>query len=395
MELENILSEQEVDTLFEDPNEGNDTNTNSVAASSEEKHDGEPNSDTEETTEVENPDDLFDDEDTEGADAPESVGSDEKDKDGEKDATSDKDDGASPNENFYSSIASALVEDGVFPNLNDEDLKGADDAEGFSNLINKEVEARLNDSQKRILKALDNGVEPSTVKMYENTLSYINGISDNQISEESEQGEQIRRQLIFQDFLNKGYSKEKAQKFTQRSIDSGNDIDDAKEALQSNREFFQNAYNETLRSAEADAEKEKAKRKEQSDAMANSIMKDKKLMGDMTVSDNVRRKAMDNILKPTYRDTETGEYMTALQKYQREHPADFMKYVGLMYTITDGFSDFTSFAKGEAKKEMKKGLAELEKKLSRRSGSGDGSMSYQGFGRRDDSRRDGDWSIAF
>jgi hypothetical protein len=47
-----------------------------------------------------------------------------------------------------------------------------------------------------------------------------------------------------------------------------------------------------------------------------------------------------------------------------EHRADFLKYAGLFFTLTDGFKDFKSFIKGEVKKEKKKGLRELEQTLS-------------------------------
>jgi hypothetical protein len=64
------------------------------------------------------------------------------------------------------------------------------------------------------------------------------------------------------------------------------------------------------------------------------------------------------------KDPETGEYLTALQKYEMEHRADFLKYVGLFMTLTNGFKDFDSFTKGKVKKELKKGLRELEQTLS-------------------------------
>lgn len=380
MNLDNILSGQEVEMLFEDPQEGQEQDTEDQKKNTGEAETNGQESEKENTVEVVNPEDLFGDEEQEEH-QPESVGSGEEKKDGKGDTeTADEGDGASPNDNFYSSIASALAVDGIFPNLDEDDVKNATDAEGFSKLIEKEVEARLDDRQKRIAKALDNGVEPDRVRVYENTLNYLDGITENQVSEESQQGEQLRRQLIYQDFLNKGYQKEKAQKLTQRSIDSGNDIDDAKEALESNKDYFQEAYNETLREADEQNKAIQAERKKQNERMEKSILEDKNVMGNIDVSQRARKQALDNITKPTYRDTETGQYMTALQKYQREHPMEFLKYVGLTYTLTNGFTDFGNIAKGEVKKGVKKGLAELEKKLRRPSGQGDGSLSYSGYG---------------
>lgn len=351
LELDNILGEDEIDTLFASPE---DTGT---------QEDDEPSKEEEEeektTTEAVNPDDLFDDKPEE--DQPESVGSGKEGKEEEGAATDE--DGDSPKPNFYSSIANALAVDGSFPNLTEDIIKKVDSAESFSDLIEAEVNARLDDKQQRISKALDNGVEPSDIKRYENTLDYLSSITEAQLAEEGEKGEQRRRTLIYQDFLNKGYSPEKAQKFTDRTIDAGTDIEDAKEALQSNKDYFNTAYQGLLKKADDEAREAREERNKQAEKLKNSIYNDKQLMGDIELSQEVRKKAYEAISKPVHKDPDTGEYYTALQKYEMEHHAEFMKYAGLMYTLTNGFKDFDNFAKGKVKKEVRKGLRELERKL--------------------------------
>lgn len=359
LSFDNILNEQEVDTLFADPNEAGETKDD--VKEPEKKDEGKEDKKEEtKATEVMNPEDLFDDTEEK---QPESVGSEKKEDKEKEDASTDNNSGASPNQNFYSSIANAMAVDGIFPNLTDDDIKKANDAESLSDLMEQEVNARLDEKQQRILKALDNGVEATDIRKYEGTLQYINGITDAQISEEGEKGEQLRRTIIYQDFLNKGYSPEKAQKYTERTIDAGTDVEDAKDALQSNKEFFTNAYNKLLKDAEDEAKAEKEERSRQAAKLKDSMLKDKQLMGDMEIDGSVRKKALENITRPIYKDPETGEYYTALQKYESEHRADFLKYVGLMFTLTDGFKDFESFTKGKVKKEIRKGLRELEHTL--------------------------------
>jgi hypothetical protein len=103
----------------------------------------------------------------------------------------------------------------------------------------------------------------------------------------------------------------------------------------------------------------------------------------MELSNDVRKKAFDAISKPVYKDPETGQYLTALQKYEMEHRADFLKYAGLLYTITDGFKDFESFTKGKVKKEVRKGLRELEKTLNSTRRSSDGGLRLVTSSRED------------
>lgn len=368
LSFDNILGEQEIETLFTAPEETEETNGSDGSHESNDDSDNPSNNDK--TTEVVDSESLFEEEEKS---KPESVGSEKKEVKEKEDAVPDESDGTSP-KNFYSSIASAMAVDGIFPNLDEETVKKVDSAESLSELIDAEVNARFDERQRRISDALNNGVEPTDIKKYENTLNYIASITDANIAEESEKGEQLRRNLIYQDFLNKGYSPEKAQKFTERTIDAGTDVEDAREALQSNKEYFQGAYNKLLREAQEEAEAEKAERQQQAAKLKDSIMKDKNLFGDIELSGDIRKRAFDNISKPIFKDPETGEYLTALQKYEMENRADFLKYAGLIFTLTDGFKDFESFTKGKVKKEIKKGLRELEQTLNNTSRNSNGSL---------------------
>lgn len=370
LSFDNILGEQEIETLFTDP-EDNDVQEEHKETEEEEVDtpgsDDKKQKEKDNTTEDVDPEDLFKDK------APESVGS-GKDNEGKEDTAPDNDaDGTSPN-NFYSSIANACAVDGIFPNLDDETIKKAVDAESFSNLIEAEINARFDEKQKRISQALENGVEPTDIKKYESTLNYINTITDAAIAEESEKGEQLRYNLIYQDFINKGMTPDKAKKFADRTVDAGTDVEDAKEALLSNKEFFSNAYNKMLQDAQLKADEDKAEREKNAKELEKSLMKDKQLFGDMEISNDIRKKAFDSVSKPVYKDPETGDYMTAIQKYESEHRADFLKYTGLIFAMTNGFKDFDSFAKGKVKKEVKKGLRELEQTLNNTRRNNDGSL---------------------
>lgn len=371
LSFDNILGEQEIETLFTDP-EDNEVPEEPTKNEEEEEvetpgSDDKKQKEKDNTTEDVDPENLFEDK------APESVGS-GKDNEGKEDTAPDNDaDGTSPN-NFYSSIANACAVDGIFPNLDDETIKKAVDAESFSNLIEAEINARFDEKQKRISQALENGVEPTDIKKYESTLNYINTITDAAIAEESEKGEQLRYNLIYQDFINKGMTPDKAKKFADRTVDAGTDVEDAKEALLSNKEFFSNAYNKVLQDAQQKADEEKAEREKNAKELEKTLMKDKQLFGDMEISNDIRKKAFDSVSKPVYKDPETGDYMTAIQKYESEHRAEFLKYTGLIFAMTNGFKDFDSFAKGKVRKEIKKGLRELEQTLNNTRRNNDGSL---------------------
>lgn len=364
LSLDNILGAEEIENLFVEDDETQDT---PPANEEPPKKEEEPSKDKEETTEVVDVDNLF-------TDTPESVGS-GKENTEEKEDTTPKGDGTSP-KNFYSSIAKALKEEGIFPDLDDEGLSKVKDPEDFRDLIDQQIKAGLDERQKRIDEALNAGVEPTEIRKYENTINFLDSIKEENISDEGDKGEKLRKDLIYQDFINRGYSKERATREVQKSFNAGTDIDDAKEALKSNIDFFRDKYDELVNDAKSEAAEEEKERKEQAEKLKSSILNDKDVFGDLSVDKSTRQKIYDNIAKPVYKDPETGEYFTAIQKYEMENRTDFLKNIGLLFTLTDGFKNLDGLVKGKVRKEVKKGLRELEHTLNNTARTSDGNLKF-------------------
>lgn len=363
LSLDNILGADEIENLFTD----DETQDTPPANEEPPKKEEEPSKDKEETTEVVDVDNLF-------TDTPESVGS-GKENTEEKEDTTPKRNGTSP-KNFYSSIAKALKEEGIFPDLEDDSLTKVKDPEDFRDLIDQQIKASLDERQKRIDEALNVGVEPTEIRKYENTINFLDSIKEENISDEGDKGEKLRKDLIYQDFINRGYSKERATREVQKSFNAGTDIDDAKEALKSNIDYFRDKYDELVNDARSEAEEEERKRKEQAEKLKSSILNDKDVFGDLSVDKSTRQKIYDNIAKPVYKDPETGEYFTAIQKYEMENRTDFLKNIGLLFTLTDGFKNLDGLVKGKVKKEVKKGLRELEHTLNNTARTSDGNLKF-------------------
>ena len=360
LSVDNILSEQEVENLFteyEDTNEGTGPDDNK------------PDETEQNTTEVNvDTETLFTDE-------PESVSSDEdsEDKEGTK---SDKDKSDSPKKNFYSSIAKALKEDGVFPDLDDESLKSIVNPEDFAAIVEKQIQQKLDDKQKRIDEALTVGVEPTEIKKYENSISYLKSITEDAIRNETAEGEQLRKQLIFQDFINRGYSKERATREVQKSLNTGTDIEDAKEALQSNLDYFTEEYEDLINDAKEAQKAADAARAAQMENLKTTILSADKTFTDIQINQATRQKIFDNIAKPVYTDEKTGEKLTAIQKYERENRIDFLKNISMVFTLTDGFKNFDGLIKNKVRKELNKGIKELEHTINNTSRTTNGSLNF-------------------
>lgn len=361
LSLDNILTGSEIENLFVDE-ETQESAPEDVDKEKEDKPEEGKEKKEKETTEV-NVNSLF----TE----PESVGSEDVE---EKEDTSPDKDSTSPK--FYSSIAKAFAEEGIFPDLDEDTISKVETPEDLRKLVDEQIKASLDEKQKRIDEALNAGVEPDTIRQYEGALNYLDSLTDDTITAETEEGEKLRKQLIYQDFINRGYSKERASREVQKSLNGGTDVDDAKEALKSNKEYFKSKYDEVVEDAKKEEEAEVAKRKELATQLKNSILTDKKVFGEIEVDKATRQRIYDNIAKPVYKDPDTGEMLTAIQRYEIEHRTEFLKNLGLIFTLTDGFKTLDGLVKGKVRKEVKKGFRELENTLNNTARTSDGNLNY-------------------
>lgn len=361
LSIDNILTGSEIENLFteEDTSQDTDTDNTDIEKNPESKED-------KETTEV-NVDSLF----TEGE--PESVGSEEVHIEDKEDTPSNE---GSTSPKFYSSIAKAFVEEGIFPDLDEETVSKVSTPEDFRKLVEEQIQAGLDEKQKRIDEALGVGVESNIIRQYENTLGYLDSLKDENITAEDEAGETLRKRLIYQDFINRGYNNERAVREVEKSLNGGTDIEDAKEALKSNKDFFKAQYKQVLDNAKKEEEEELAKRKEQAEKLKDSILNDKAVFGDIEIDKRTRQKVYDNLAKPIYKDPETGEMLTAIQKYELDNRTEFLKNLSLVYTLTDGFKNLDGLVKGKVRKEVKKGFKELENTLNNTSRTSDGNLNY-------------------
>ena len=356
LSLDNIKNFDELDSFLEE--------TEETESNSDEK-DKKEEKEKSEITEVEDLD----------FDQPESVGEEDEDDKEKEGANSSKGGSSSPDKITFSSIAKAFAEEGIFPDLKEEEYSKIVTAEDFRGLMEKQVEARLDEAQKIVYDAVNAGVETSTIRSYKNTVDYLKGIKEEAIEDEGSEGEQLRKRLIYQDYLNKLGNKDKAAKLTQRSFDAGTDVEDAKEALTSNMEYFQGEFDKIVKEAKEEEKQQKLDREKKQTALKKSIMEDEKLFGDLQIDNLTRAKIVDNALKPVYKG-EDGGYYTTIQKYEMDNPEDFLKNVSLVYTLTDGFKDMGKLLKGKVTKEVKKGLKEIEHVLNNTARTSDGKLDF-------------------
>lgn len=299
--------------------------------------------------------DLFGDDE-----APESVGDKE---DEEEEETKPKKTGSSPKgTNLYSSFAQALQGDGLFQSLDENTVKSIVDADSFSEAFENEINARLDEATRKVKEALEAGVEPSVISRYKATISNLNAITSEQLSDESDQGAQLRRTLIRQDLINRGYKPEKVDKQVERIMNSGTDIDEATDALEAVKEYFQQKYDETLNSAREEAAAEKQRVKREMEELKTAILDKDKLFDDIPIDKNTRKKAYEAMTK-VVKVSDNGERLTVVQQYADEHPVEFRTVLGLVYAMTDGFTKMGSILTKSVNKKVNSNLRDIERRI--------------------------------
>lgn len=360
-----MLTDEEQESLF-----GDDFESETNEEDSTNKEGTEKNNKEEEDI---NPDTLFSSGDEDSEEESEDI-SNEEHKEKREDAASTEDN-SSPN--FFSSIANAFVEEGIFPDLDDDVVKEIKTAKDFRNAIEEQIKAGLTEQQKRVAEALDNNVAPSKIKQYENVITYLNSINDEALDTEDEKGEDLRKRILFQDYINRGFSEERAKRAVTRAIENGTDIEDAKEALESVKAFYKDEYNQVLEDARKEREEEETANEKRAEKVKKLILDNNaELFKGVDVDKKTRQVAFDAVSKPIYKDPKTGDTYTAIQKYELENKEEFVAKLGLLYAVTDGFKNIDKIVNTKVKKEIKKGLSKLEEQLSNTRRAPGGSLRF-------------------
>lgn len=380
--LDNVMSSEELEKLF-DPQD--------TAAEEQPKDTGETEAPSEEQDNSKAAEEVFSDL---LGDIPESVGSGE-DTEGNREKSKSQDDSGAPNTNLFSSIAEVLRDKRFFPDLSDEQLKEVKDEESLMKLFEDKVSSMLDDKQKRLDRALNGGAVPEEVQEYQKVLSVVQFLEDkntyDSLLREDESGEKLRKQVMYQDYINRGFSQARAEKMVEKSIADGMDIEDAKEAFNSCKEFYKGKADGLQKEFEDRQKQIKDNEEKQYSSLKKRMLDTETFYDGVKVDKSTRQRAYDLITKPTYRD-EQGNYMTDLQRYQRENPLEFMENVAMMYALTDGFKNVDKLAKGKVKEGLKKGFAQLENVLNNSRRNGDGTLNLAN-GSPDDEERE-KWTLA-
>ena len=295
---------------------------------------------------------------------------------------------------FYNTIAQAMKSDGLLHDIEGYNVDDIQTPEEFSEFMKKYLSSGLEEMQRLALEASGLGVEVSEIKKYTQTINYLDTVTDEDIKDESEKGELLRKRLIYNDLINHGVKPETAERRVAASIKAGDDIEDALEALQSAKEYYKEGYDELIEEARKEAQAAKEATQKQAELLQSAMLSADPYLGSLTLDSKLKQKAYDNISKPVYKDPKTGEQLTAIQKYERDNKQEFLKNVAMIYTLTDGFTSLEKLVKPEVNKAVNKGIKDLQKTLNNTSRGRSGDLKFVTNYKEDSNSYSGNgWSL--
>jgi len=257
---------------------------------------------------------------------------------------------------FFSSLVQALKEGGILEDIEDKDIKSQED---FFNVLEESIKARefadLDDVQKEYLEALRSGIPHEEIAAHQRNIQAYNSITDDVLAEESEDGSELRRTIIMNNFISKGIAEQKAKKLTDKIFDAGEDLDEATEALSELKTIEKQTF-EQNKQAKINAQKAQEKAEKEAVEKLNKIVKEtKELIPGMQIPQTLKNNIVKGLTQPVAH-TEDGRPLDIISKYLYDNPIDGRFKLAYILSVTDGMKKMGVLENKKAKSNAFKDL---------------------------------------
>ena len=272
------------------------------------------------------------------------------DDDTSEDSSGEGEDDTSPGDKLYSSLADNMRERGILSSLDPEKLKDIKDIDSLMDAFNSELSTRefgdLNDKQKAYLQGLREGIPEEVVSQHIKVTEQLSSITEDELND----NEELRKEVIKAQYQSiNNMSEEKAEKLAQLAIDTGEDANDAIEALQLLKEKNTQEYEAEInakKKAKLDAEK---KTQQTIEGFKNKIDSSKEIFKGMEINKTEKEKLFNQMTRPAG-TTQEGRSIDVITKTRMENPEDFTLKLHYLFMKTNGFKDIDSFIKSSKSK---------------------------------------------
>lgn len=259
---------------------------------------------------------------------------DSEDVDGNEDNNNegdDSDDESSPN--LYSSISDVLFEQGVLPSLeSSKEIKNVDD---FTNALKKEIDIQ---TQFKVDEYLSN-LDLEKIATSRKAQLDLDAIDEEFLKDNLE----TAKNIILQDYMNQGLSKERAERQLRKAIDLGEDIviEEALESKESLKAFeAKQEVFEKQRYAEQ-VKNEKIERDEIDNKIKQFIFDSKEVVKGIPNTKAISDKVFKSMTEVVAKNPQTGELENKFMNERSKSPIEFDTKMYYIFELTNGFTDLS------------------------------------------------------
>lgn len=258
------------------------------------------------------------------------------DEDIDEDAPDSEESTSSP----LTSLTSALREDGVLSSLSDDELKEIKSGSDLINVIRKQIQnneySDLTEDQKEYLNALRKGVPENSYREAKSSSKQLADINPYDL--EGEDSLDFRRKILTQDFLVKGFEKEEAEKYAERSIDLGEDIEDSKKALGRLQKVEKDRIARLSEEAEVKNKEAQDNYQKRLNTLKTKVLGTNEVIPNLKVNEDTQNKVYDLMTKTAGYDKNNNP-VSAVVKHMIEDQ-DYLVKLNYLHHLTDGFKSW-------------------------------------------------------
>ena len=256
----------------------------------------------------------------------------------------------------YQVLAKALSEEGIF-SLSEEQLKGVNDAEKIIELVQNEINTRVEEYKnslpkdvQEILDGWDDGADLDDLVKIKKEQLVFSKIKEEDLAD----NEELQKKVLRKDFELRGMSSEDIEEEIADIFSLGKE--DIK-SVRSLKNIIRRTEEETVRLRQ-EAKVEEQRRQTEYTERVNSIKKSVLATGEIggvVVSKKIQDDAFKAMTVPIAEFN--GNPINAITKSRLENPIEFDKNVAVLWALTDGFKKWDAFGKAA----KKRALSELDK----------------------------------
>ena len=231
----------------------------------------------------------------------------------------------------------SLADKGLL-SVSEKDLKDLKDENALAELMSRQIKsneyADLNEMQKGYLDSLREGIPSEVFHKHATASQAYDQLTDDVIKSNPE----VRKDLIIQGYLAKGFDNVYAQKMYQRVSDSGEDVEEAIFFKVHLKSLQDNAYQEEVNKVNAQKEQVKEEQKQRLDELKDSVYSKKELFEGFKVGKGMQDKVFNLMTKPVA-FTKNNEPINAFIQAQQANPVEFNTNLYYLFELTDGFKN--------------------------------------------------------